>query len=289
MFFGDENRKENSSPTSGRNLHATYHYKPKPALQLASQHAAFDEKGRSYHAFSNPGNPESIPAVPTTWDTVYDPSHPDADWTGLVQKIPHKKHINDHIAMQEGIERNEYGIISKEERQEWARKRAIADSGTGKNAGSLVIGGIDNPHERYTTSYKRFETHERTSRDQLTLEKRTNPVKRLQDPLNTTNPSPRGYMTSSPYPPEATNTFNQSRKDVGIHPRASLLSGIGEKLVASNSSVIRSNPEISKQSRPNESYRVLTTDNYNPVPGESPISLICLDLILSCFFRLHRP
>ena len=263
MFLGE---KENASPIPGRHLHPTYHQKPKPALQLLSQHATLDTKGRSSTAQVTPGDPESIPAVPTTWDTVYDPDHPDADWTGLVQKVPHKKHVHDHVALQESIERNEYGIISKEERQEWARKRVVADVGASKNSGSLVIAGIDEPNERYKTTYRRFEAHERTSRDQLTLEKRQQPVKKV-DPAFAT-----GNMQYGMSPRMDTSNFNSSftssantRKDPIINPRSSLLSGIGEKLLATNA--VPPPKENYKQPRPNENYRVLTTDNFNAMPG----------------------
>ena len=164
--------------------------------------------------------------------------------------------------MKEGIERNEYGIISKEERQEWARKRTNTDLSTSKNAGSIVIAGVDNPDERYKTSYRRFETQERTGRDQLTLDKRQNPIKKIQDPA-------QAHFTYQPSFNESPRELNYSmnstnKKDGIINPRASLLSNIGEKLFQDFS--LPPNP---KQPRPNENYRVLITDNYNPAPGKS--------------------
>ena len=42
----------------------------------------------------------SAAEVPPTYDVAYDPSHPDADWAGLVKKedLYKKKHFKDHPA-----------------------------------------------------------------------------------------------------------------------------------------------------------------------------------------------
>jgi hypothetical protein len=235
MFFSEENKNNGNQSPRNRNLHPTYFNKPKPALQMMSQNAVLDDRGRATNAYRNPGNPEDIPAVPTTWDTVYDPQNPEADWTGLVKKEPHKKHAHDHVAMREGIERNEYGIISKEERQEWGHKRTNNDPAHGKNSASVVLGGIDNPDDRYVTTYKRFEAHENTARDQLTLDKRANPMKRIQDPGQslTLTQQQQHYPTQQQF--HNSSTASVIRKDGLINPRASLLSGIGAKVLQNKS------------------------------------------------------
>ena len=53
-------------------------------------------------------------AVPTTWETVYDPNHPDADWSGLVQANKFgKKHYQEQSAQKSGILHSESGKSSK--------------------------------------------------------------------------------------------------------------------------------------------------------------------------------
>jgi hypothetical protein len=266
MFFSNDESQSQENP---RHLHPTFSYKPKPALQLISQNARLDPTGRASIAQQKPGNPDDVPLVPSASDLVYDPSDPAADWSGLVQKNPHKKHIHNHIAMREGIERTEYGIISKEERKEWAQKRGPTDPSFSKTAGTLVLGGIDDPDERYKTSYNRFVNQERTSKDQLTLEKRQNPVKKIEDPSQSKslayqqqqqflacNDAFHGSTSSNP-----STSFSSRGLFSG---KSSLLSGIGEKLVTDPAI-----PEYhqERQSRPNEHYRNLITDNYKPYPG----------------------
>lgn len=61
-------------------LHPTYGRKPKPEMQLRSEIAMFNA-GSQAHEYANPvAEIASVPAVPTTYDTVFEPSHPDADW-----------------------------------------------------------------------------------------------------------------------------------------------------------------------------------------------------------------
>lgn len=276
MFWNKEDVKENSPRE--RVLHSTYTNKPTPHLQRQAQNSHFNEEGRSSNAFKDFSNAEA-PMVPVTWDTVYDPEHPDADWSGLVKKIPMKKHNHQHIAMQESIERTEHGIMTKEdkERQEFSRKRGANDPTISKNAGSLVIGGIDNPQDRFKTTYNRFEYHEKTGRDQLTLEKRINPVKKISDPGQLR--SQGGSNMSSPREPLSqmdsygAAQFAQSQQasfrggGAILSAKTSLLSGLGGKLIADSN--VPTNPVYNQQAggRPNDNYRVLVTDNYKPFPG----------------------
>ena len=271
----DFSNKENAPQ---RHYHSSFATKPTPTLQLIAQSSHLNEEGRSNNAYRNPAEYESVQAVPTTWDSVYDPSHPDADWSGLVSRAhTHKRHINNPIAHQESLERNEYGIVSKEEKQEWARKRTSQDPNISKNAGSLVIGGIDNPDERWKSSYTRFANHEGTARDQLTLEKRSNAIKRIPDPAQargSAQNTPRDYH-------EGGNTYAMSSqmqatrtRDPVINGRTSLLSGLGEKIVQ-NKTIPVDAPHF-KQPRPNENYRVLLGDNFKQFPGKKSSSLSTL-------------
>jgi hypothetical protein len=285
MFFSND---ENQSQENPRHLHPTFSYKPKPALQLISQNARLDPTGRASITHQKPGNPEDVPLVPSASDLVYDPSDPEADWSGLVQKNPHKKHIHNHIAMREGIERNEYGIISKEERKEWAQKRAPTDPSVSKSAGTLVLGGIDNPEDRYKTSYNRFVNQERTSKDQLTLEKRQNPVKKIEDPSQSKSLAYQQQQqqlfldSNNAYHGTTSSNPSASFSSRGMFSgKSSLLSGIGEKLI-SDSSIPEYHQE--RQSRPNEHYRNLITENYKPYPGKFFLFSYCF--VLSLFFFL---
>jgi len=244
---GDESPRQ-------RNKHSTYLNKPTPAMQLASQLSHFNEEGRSSNAYKAT-DPNSIPAVPTTWDTVYDPSHPDADWSGMVSKaaIQQKKHNPNHANMQETLERTAYGIVSKEDAHEFARKRNVPEIAN-KNAGSLVIAGIDDPINRYNSSYRRFEHHEITTKDQLTLEKRMNVIKKVQDPLQS---SQNHYNASD-------NSRRNTPQAVGS--RTSLLSGLGDKLISTKVVDVPSHDTGNSNSGgPNK--KLLITDNYNPFPG----------------------
>lgn len=272
----DFSEKENERQ---RQYHSTYTHKPVPNMQLVAQHSRLNEEGRSSHAFQHPDRVEPAPAVPTTWDTMYDPEHPDADWTGLVSRThTHKRHMHHHVSQQESIERTEYGIVSKEERAEWARKRATQDATKAKNSGSLVIGGIDAPEERWKTSYTRFENQEGTNRDQLTLEKRVNPIKRIGDPAQarsvrqmagdplSAQPSPRDYELYQQQ--QQQRQRDQQRSSIRIGAKTNLLSGLGEKIVSQGSVPLKDPAALSpRQPRPNENYRVLIGDNYNPFPG----------------------
>ena len=66
---------------------------PAPQLQYAAAHSHFDE-GRETQQ-----QQRSLPMeiIPPTWDTRFNPEHPDADYAGLVSKShTTKRHTNDH-------------------------------------------------------------------------------------------------------------------------------------------------------------------------------------------------
>lgn len=261
-----------------RNLHPTYHNKPVPAMQMASQMSHLNEEGRSSNAYRYV-DPNTVPAVPTTWDTVYDPSHPDADWSGLVSRnVQHKKHNPNHIAMQETIEHSEFGIISKES-TDFARKRNNPEF-VQKNSGSLVIGGIDDPANRYNTSYRRFESHEGTNKEQLTLDRRIPSTRRVPDPAqsrprmhennmnsyNAMGGNGRGSFDA------ASSASSDPRKGVPkFGGRGSLLSGLGEKLITDKAvEVPIQETRTSPRMHEHNTNKLLMAENYNPFPGKLP-------------------
>ena len=58
--------------------HPSYTNKPRPLLQVESQLSKFDSK-TTYEGYGTKKDPP--PPIPLTYDTLHDPSHPDADWT----------------------------------------------------------------------------------------------------------------------------------------------------------------------------------------------------------------
>ena len=177
-----------------RVLHPSYVNKQKAPLQVLSQAARFENVRKNQ--FATVEDLKNTTAVPTTFDTYYDPSHPDADWSGMVSsKYKHKKHSNDHISQRTGLIQSEHGIISApgQERQEFARKRVQqrynpitgeVEIDRPQKSNPDLIGGINlqNDEDRWKSAYKSFETQEKTTRDQLTFMKRQLPRKSIQDP-----------------------------------------------------------------------------------------------------------
>jgi len=177
-----------------RLLHPSFINKPTAPLQLISQAARFENIRKNQYATLE--ELKNTTPVPTTFDTYYDPSHPDADWSGMVSsKHRHKKHTNDHISQKTGLIQNEFGIMTApgQEQKEFSRKKVqqrynpitgevVIDRPQKSNPN--LIGGIDlqNSDDRWKSNYKSFESQEKTSRDQLTFMKRQLPRKSIQDP-----------------------------------------------------------------------------------------------------------
>lgn len=271
-FPSAQNEKENV-----RKMHSTYTNKPKPDLQIISQGSHFEDGTRASLAFRAQPNPESVPAVPTTWDTVYDPDHPNADWSGLVSKdaLFTKKYIRDHPSLRENVQRTEHGIISRDERQEFSKRRNNNDGIAEKNAGSVVIGGIDRPDDRWKTTYRRFESKEQTDREQLTIEKRTNPMKRIPDPAQARGRSDTQSLTPQQelmYRSLKDESYSSRDSAPKFNPRTSLLSNLGDSLL----STVEPPPSTTKAAYNSESYRSMITDNYNPLPGWYVVALFLL-------------
>ena len=57
--------------------------------------------------------------VPTTYDYRVDPTHPDADYNGLVSSksstLYSKRHVNDHASLRSNISHNEKGLMGADE------------------------------------------------------------------------------------------------------------------------------------------------------------------------------
>ena len=107
--------------------HLTYSKKPVSLFQLQQQESKFNDYGGSSSQFVvKPGDSLNAPIpreVPCATDTIYDPSDPNADWSGLVPKQYHKRQITNNINQHIGLEHTENGIISTVYKEEYGRKR----------------------------------------------------------------------------------------------------------------------------------------------------------------------
>ena len=279
-----------------RHLHNSYRTKPTSIIQAAAQHSRLDESARQQNITNQDVLHARVPeAVPSTYDVVYDPSHPDADWSGMVSlKNQHKKHSTNHSSQRMGIEQNEHGIVAKVERQEWGHRRQ--PEGASKNNSQLVIGGINTEEDRFKTEYRRFATNEGTSRDQLTLEKRQKAVRQINDPAQARSmrdrqqgeqggysgnsprygdsdyaPSPGGYQNNTPF--NGTNSAGQYQQQYGggdyggqssaAFSKKSFLDGIADSIATK----VAAPPKVSNTDSAFSKNRVLVTDNYQVFPG----------------------
>jgi hypothetical protein len=191
--------RENEGHWYGRDkevLHQSYRNKPKVLNQAAA--AALPLEGQR-GVQSGTVQDKQKPVVPTTYDTVYDPSHPQADWTGSVQ-VSERAHYQGLRSQSEGITTElEGGLVSKQEVAPWhSRRRGTGPSMTATTPG--LIGGISGGDEdRYKSVARMAAEREPTSRDQLTLDKRTLGNKHIPNPAQL--PSRGGSAaTSSSYP-----------------------------------------------------------------------------------------
>lgn len=238
-----------------RNHHPTYLNKPVSTLQAISQASKFDDN-RSTGTANVENQP--LPVIPTTWDTYYDPSHRDADWSGLVSvNNDQRKHSSNHSSQQIGIVHSDLGIVSKVERQEWAHRRPPENNNV--NQSSLVIGGISNDSDRWKTSYKSFEEQDRTSREQLILEKRMRSIKHVQNPyqqqpIKADNANVQQQTSST-----RTNPINHS-----FSKQSMLSSSLASDIAAS----IDPRPQQTTVTPRARGADSLLSENYNPFPGE---------------------
>ena len=110
--------------------------------------------------------------VPTTWDTKYDPNHPNADWSGSYQ-VAERAHYSGHRSMEGHIDQRPDGFIANQEQPMWSSKRRGQAVG-GLNSTPGLIGGIgvDNSSDQYRSVARAQSERDNTSFDQYTLAKR---------------------------------------------------------------------------------------------------------------------
>ena len=189
--------REDDGPWYGRDasmMHPSYRNKPKVGFQEAAQQLPLE--GSAGVKLGSVLDEQARP-VPTTYDTRYDPAHPKADWAGSVA-IQERAHYNGHRAMQEGITTElEGGIVSKQEVKPFlSRRRGNGPSMTATTPG--LIGGISGTSEdRYTSVARAASRREPTSRDQLTVDRRTQGMKHVGNPAQ--NPSSRNTSAGASY------------------------------------------------------------------------------------------
>lgn len=163
-------------------LHSTYRNKAIPALQSYAQSAHLETEKVKSHLTANEHE------VPITQDVIYDPHHPDADWSGFVSlKNNQKKHCSDHASKIVSLEFSDYGIVGKED-PKYSRNRAVENVSL-SNAGlyqdtTSIIRGIDLPddRDRWMSNSRRQMEFEPTSKTQLTFAKRLGTKKGIPDP-----------------------------------------------------------------------------------------------------------
>jgi hypothetical protein len=203
-----------------------------PVLQAISRSSHFDG-GSSATGLSRRDYPPE--PVPTTWDTKVDPTHKDADWAGLVTKGNERRHASDHRALASGLLQTEQGIVSVAiEKSEWLRKRR---EHTTAGDTSLIGGSGDSETDRWKTCNQIMDAQEPTSREQLTLERRTLPRRSLSsiNQANTSGTSRSDHISVKDaddlHAPTARDRSIGSNRCVGRN--GSMLKNIGHALVTS--------------------------------------------------------
>ena len=131
-----------------------------PSLQAVSNAARFQGESVSASLSRETYIPEPIP---TTWDTVVDPNHRDADWAGLVAKENHRRRTNEHRALNSQLMQSAGGIVSINENHELQKKQfSMVD----RNPGVVFpTGPVTNDH--WKTSQQRMNDQEITEKHRL--------------------------------------------------------------------------------------------------------------------------
>lgn len=156
-------------------LHPTYAKKPPSEFQMMQQLAEFDDGGRRRAAAEDQealyGRSAAAP-VPATYDTVYAPEDPLADWGGLVDRSTlHRKHVSGHTCQKSHLIQDEHGIVGAESRKEFSTVTRI-DWGHGDHSDEPLIGGTALP-DQYKSVAMQLQLREGTGREQLSLMKRS--------------------------------------------------------------------------------------------------------------------
>lgn len=252
-----------------RKIHPSFTNKPVPSFQLQCQSSKLEVTEAPVVT------PREV--VPTTWDCYHDPSHPLADWAGMVQRdlaFNQRKHRSDHVSQQVCLEHTDKGIISMEDVHHYRKGKNPAAAQL-ENTRSL-IGGIET-NNRYETTYHRQANRIETDRSQLVLNKREMPRKIIPDPAqsksNSNNSSRRNSVNESYAESGSENIYGDNadqfiyeqetpRDYSSIPMNKSLLSNLGSSLVGAISL-----PEKARVPKDNNPNKINLTQNYNTRPG----------------------
>mmetsp|Transcript_15523 Transcript_15523/g.14055 ORF Transcript_15523/g.14055 Transcript_15523/m.14055 type:complete len:259 (+) Transcript_15523:23-799(+) len=238
--------------------HPTYTNKPVPILQKQFEVSKFNEFKNKIESLPYGDNINDKPEIiPTTTDTFYDPSHPDADWSGLVSKFKERKHTQSHRSQIDHIKHSENGMTSLDQRSDYDRKKKFEVL----NGSNNIIGGIP-ANDQYKSVYQQFTNHEETSRDQLTLYKRQLPRKTHYDPREANgivniNDIENNYYNT------ANNNMKKENDTKASSSTRSFIKGLAQSIVEQvpDKEIINSN--VYNRNRD----RTLVLENYRPNPG----------------------
>lgn len=234
---------------------------------MASQLSEFSEEKKN--TFATTFDP-MLDAVPVINCEVYDPDNADADWAGLVKRSSApRKHESHHVSQAVSLVQVEDGIIGKDEKQAWARKRRdVGKVPTGDSAGMLIGGIAPSTEEQWLTNMSRQNAGLKTDRDQLTLMKRALPRKPLEHEGKAGSPlSPRGV-------PLAAKAASENQ-----HPAARPAAPRGRQMFSAIAAELASDSAIEEEARRLEGgskrvdkhdsigARLLLSENYNVQPG----------------------
>lgn len=257
-------RESDFQPTA---LHSTFSTKPIPTFQLQSQIARFNEKSVASLSSCSSTTLDPLPsAVPSSNDFFYDPSHPDADWSGMVSlKRNQRKHERSHASQRTNIIQTEAGIVSLGNKNEYVKTRRSDLSDPND-----VIGGIGT-NDHWKTTYMSLAVGEGTNISQLTLQKRSLPRKAIPDPaqsqsssstvLHTYFEDDQYYMTSARSQDSRSAPTSLAGYRAPANVSRSLIANLGASLVGKISDPI-------SQPVSREISKTLLTQNYNPAPGK---------------------
>lgn len=221
-------------------LHDSFAKKPISVMQLQTQlsHLEVPEKRL---ATVNDVAPAPVRA---THDSIYDPTHPDADWAGLVHRTKGtRKHEQGHKSQAIGIVHSEDGIVSKEEKAEFQRKRRDLAAHS-EDTGYILGGVLDKNHVQYMTDMQRGNAGIRTEAEQIVLARRPiykhgdGPARRGGAPGSLSGPPSSRGSADSMMMPRSQAAGSLQAVAVTTAPkgsRGSLLTGLADSLVHNES------------------------------------------------------
>lgn len=238
-------------------LHQSYKDRKVPEMQQRSQISQFDDVPDRRLSY-NQCEPDVV--VPPTQDTLYNPDHPDADWSGLVSKDRmHRRHLKENPNQVVGIVQQEDGIMPRPGHEAKLKHRGIAQK---EHSTSSLIGGISAAEDQYKTTAHRQQNQEGLSKDQLVLKKRIGARKSLD---------PHHEMAQHHQAQHNQNAVNFRQQPQQNNGYGYIPQGVGGKSFTANlgaalvSRVPDKPPSSCTDSK--DFTKTMLSQNYNPRPG----------------------